>query len=90
MNESTAFLSRMVDVQIDRSLESRHPKHGDTVYAVNHGFVPGTMRPDGEAIAELKACLFDRDIVRDSEGGLLDDLVNEAIADDRARRAKLR
>jgi hypothetical protein len=41
-----------------------------------------------EDVAELKAWLFDRDIARDSEGGLLDDLVNEAIGDARAGRAK--
>jgi hypothetical protein len=42
-----------------------------------------------EEIGELKAWLFDRDIARDSDSGLLDELVNEAIFEARAGRAKL-
>ncbi len=38
-------------------------------------------------LAELKEWLFDYDIERDAKSGLLDDLVNEAIAEARQGRA---
>jgi hypothetical protein len=42
-----------------------------------------------QEIGELKAWLFDRDISNDSESGLLNELVNEAISDARAGRTRL-
>ena len=44
-----AFLGRQVTVRIDRPLGSRHPEHGFR-YAVNYGFVPGVIAPDGEEL----------------------------------------
>lgn len=42
-----------------------------------------------QEVGELKSWLFDRDIAHDSANGLLDELVNEAISEARAGRAKL-
>ena len=44
-----AFIGRLVDVEIDRPMGSRHPTSGD-VYPLNYGFVPGVIAPDGEAL----------------------------------------
>lgn len=44
-----SYLGRRVLVQIDRPLGSRHPTHG-FCYAVNYGFVPGTVAADGEGL----------------------------------------
>lgn len=41
------YLGKEVEVVIDRSLGSRHPKHG-FVYEVNYGFIEGVKAPDGE------------------------------------------
>jgi inorganic pyrophosphatase len=41
------FLGRVVRIEIDRPLGSRHPKWG-FVYPVNYGFVPATPAPDGD------------------------------------------
>jgi inorganic pyrophosphatase len=43
------FLNQAVTVVIDRSLHSKHPKHG-FVYELNYGYVPDTLAPDGEEI----------------------------------------
>lgn len=51
-NES--FLGKIVDIEIDRQLGTKHPKHG-FVYTVNYGFVPNTVSGDGE---ELDAYLL--------------------------------
>lgn len=48
-NYATKFIGSIVDIQIDRPLGSKHPKHG-FVYEVNYGFVPDTLAPDGEEI----------------------------------------
>ena len=37
-----------VKVVVDRPLGSCHPKHKDIVYAVNYGYIPGIIAPDGE------------------------------------------
>lgn len=41
------FIGKMVDVQIDRPLGSRHPEH-DFTYPVNYGFIQGVNGRDGE------------------------------------------
>ncbi|QTL98615.1 NUDIX domain-containing protein [Iocasia frigidifontis] len=46
MNE---YLGTIVDVEIDRPLGSRHPKH-DFFYPINYGYIPNTLAPDGEEI----------------------------------------
>lgn len=43
------FLSRTVDLTIDRPYGSHHPTCG-FLYTVNYGFVPGTLAPDGEEL----------------------------------------
>ena len=48
-NYASAFLGKIVSIEIDRLINSKHPKHG-FVYKVNYGFVPGTKAPDGEEI----------------------------------------
>ena len=42
------MIGTMVKVLVDRPLGSSHPKHGDIMYAVNYGFIPGIMAADGE------------------------------------------
>lgn len=39
------FLGKRVHVEVDRPIGYRH---GDLVYPVNYGFLPGVMAPDGE------------------------------------------
>jgi len=43
------YLGKEVEIEIDRPLGSRHPKHG-FIYEVNYGFIPKTKSPDGEEI----------------------------------------
>ena|SRR3989344_4396377 len=43
------YLNLLVDVIIDRPLNSLHPKHGFR-YEANYGFMPNTTAPDGEEI----------------------------------------
>lgn len=47
--ESYQYIDKMVQVKIDRPLNSKHPKHGFT-YPVNYGFVPNTISGDGEEL----------------------------------------
>ncbi len=49
MVKSLDFLGKLVTIQIDRPLGSRHPKHG-FLYLLNYGFVPGVLAPDGEEL----------------------------------------
>ncbi len=48
------YLGKDIEIIIDRSLGSRHPKHGFT-YNINYGYVPNTTSGDGE---ELDAYLL--------------------------------
>lgn len=48
-NYAIKFLGKIVNVKIDRPLNSKHPKH-NFVYEVNYGFIPDTKAPDGEEI----------------------------------------
>lgn len=43
------FLGKEVSVEIDRPLETRHPKHG-FMYMLNYGFIPNTISGDGEEL----------------------------------------
>lgn len=47
--DPSQFLNKMVTVQIDRMLGSRHPQRGFR-YPVNYGFLPGVISPDGEEL----------------------------------------
>lgn len=49
MNNSIAFLNKTTEVKIDRTMGSKHPKHG-FIYPVNYGYVPGTISDDGEEL----------------------------------------
>ena len=42
------MIGSIVKVIVDRPLGSVHPKHRDIYYAVNYGYVPGIIAPDGE------------------------------------------
>ena len=48
------YLGKQVNVEIDRKLGSKHPKHG-FIYMLNYGFIPNTLSGDGE---ELDAYLL--------------------------------
>lgn len=43
------FLGKEVTVVMDRTMGSRHPKHG-FVYPVNYGYIPNTVSGDGEEL----------------------------------------
>lgn len=48
------YLGKIVEIKIDRSLGTRHPKHG-FMYMLNYGYIPNTISGDGE---ELDAYLL--------------------------------
>ena len=54
MNDAKDFIGKIVTVEMDRPLGTRHPKHG-FMYCVNYGFIPGTVSGDNE---ELDAYLL--------------------------------
>lgn len=54
MNNAKEFIGKTVEVEMDRPLGTRHPKHG-FIYCVNYGYVPNTVSGDGE---ELDAYLL--------------------------------
>lgn len=47
--ESYSYIGNIVQVKIDRPLNSKHPQY-KFVYPVNYGFVPNTMSEDGEEL----------------------------------------
>lgn len=47
--ESYKYIGNVVQVKIDRPLNSMHPKHG-FIYPVNYGFVPNTISGDDEEL----------------------------------------
>ena len=49
MIPATQYINQIVNVEIDRPLNSKHPKHG-FVYSVNYGFIPNTISGDGEEL----------------------------------------
>ena len=49
MDLAKSFLGKIVNVEIDRALGAKHPKHG-FIYTVNYGFVPNTISGDGEEL----------------------------------------
>ena len=46
---SKDYIGKIVDVKIDRTLGSKHPKHG-FIYTLNYGYVPGTISGDNEEL----------------------------------------
>ena len=57
MNYSRPYLGKIVEVEIDRPLGTKHPKHS-FIYPINYGFVPDTKAPDG---AELDVYILGED-----------------------------
>ena len=47
--ESYKYIGNVVKAQIDRPLNSKHPKHG-FIYNVNYGYIPNTVSDDGEEL----------------------------------------
>jgi len=47
--DSYKYIGSIVDVEIDRPLGTKHPKHGFE-YVVNYGYVPNTISGDGEEL----------------------------------------
>lgn len=52
--QATDYLGKEVEIEIDRPLGSRHPKH-NFIYMLNYGYIPNTISGDGE---ELDAYLI--------------------------------
>ncbi len=50
MELTKKYLSKEVEVIIDRPLGSKHPEYPNCVYPINAGYVPNTMAPDGEEL----------------------------------------
>jgi len=44
-----SFLGKEVEVTMDRSLGTKHPKHG-FLYEANYGYIENIMAPDGEEL----------------------------------------
>lgn len=49
IQEAYNYIGKKVNVQIDRPLNSKHPKHG-FIYELNYGYVPNTISGDGEEL----------------------------------------
>ena len=47
--EAYNYIGKKLEVQIDRPLNTKHPKHG-FVYELNYGYVPNTISGDGEEL----------------------------------------
>lgn len=43
------YLGKIITVNVDRELGSKHPKHG-FIYSLNYGYVPNTISGDGEEL----------------------------------------
>ena len=43
------YLNKTLEIKIDRTMGSKHPKHG-FIYPVNYGYVPNTVSNDGEEL----------------------------------------
>jgi inorganic pyrophosphatase len=75
---ATDYLGKSVSVKIDRSLHSKHPKHG-FIYELNYGFIPGTLAPDGE---ELDAYVIGIDKPIDAFVGICIAVIHRTNDDD--------
>lgn len=49
MSKSNEYIGKLLEVEMDRQMGSRHPKHG-FIYPVNYGYVPNTVSGDGEEL----------------------------------------
>ncbi len=49
MSIAKQYLGKLVNVVIDRPLNSKHPKH-NFLYELNYGYIPNTVSGDGEEL----------------------------------------
>ena len=49
MSKSNEYIGKLLEVEMERPMGSRHPKHG-FIYPVNYGYVPNTVSGDGEEL----------------------------------------
>jgi len=49
MNYASKFIGKIVEITVDRPLNSKHPKH-NLIYLLNYGYIKGTLAPDKEEI----------------------------------------
>ena len=56
--ETKIFLGKIVRIEIDRPMGSKHPEWG-FIYPINYGFVPDTKAPDGEGIDAYVLGIFE-------------------------------
>ena len=49
MEDANKYIGKIINIKIDRPLNSKHPKHGFT-YELNYGYVPNTISGDGEEL----------------------------------------
>ena len=76
--QSTKFLNKIVTVNIDRPLDSKHPKF-DYIYPINYGFIPNTISGDGE---ELDAYILGVDMPIHEFKGLCVAIIHRLDDDD--------
>lgn len=76
MNEE--YLGKEVFVEIDRPLNTKHPKH-NFVYPVNYGFIPNTVSGDGE---ELDAYVLGEDTPLKTFNGVVIAIIHRTNDDD--------
>lgn len=72
------YLNKKVKVTVDRSLNSKHPKHGFK-YEVNYGFIEGVKASDGE---DLDAYIIGVDEPVDSFEGEVIAIIHREDDDD--------
>ena len=78
ISKATDYLGKIVTINIDRPLHSKHPKHG-FVYELNYGFVPDSMSPDGE---ELDAYIIGQKLPLKTFKGLCTAIIHRTNDDD--------
>lgn len=76
--DAKGFLGKTVTIVMDRSLGSKHPKHG-YVYPINYGFVPETKSPDG---GELDAYVLGVDVPLEEFSGYCIAVIHRLNDDD--------
>ena len=52
------YLGKIVKVEVDRPLATKHPKHG-FIYMLNYGFIPNTLSGDGEELDAYLVGVFE-------------------------------
>lgn len=59
------YLGKKVHVVVDRSMGSKHPKHG-FIYPINYGYIPNTISGDGEELDAYIIGVFE--VVKEFDG----------------------